>query len=397
MLPTLVRGQLIGFALVSFLAMSLLGIRYLEIPESLGIGRFDVTVPLSHTSGLYPNAPVTYRGVQVGVVSDLRLTPDGTVATLSLKQDAEIPAAARVEVRNGSVIGEPFLNLAAPPGSGGPSLHDGDTIAADRVHLPVSTATFLTEIRKLVDSIPIDDLRTTLGESAEALRDPGALPSIVDSSTALVDTASRNKKATFDLIENAEKVLETQDDLHRKIRSSTRDLEDFSDALADGDDGLRQVLKSGGPAAAEAIILIRGLSRSLPALAQDAADFGTMLNVYQPSLKHLLIVFPGALEAQSTVQRYYPDQDYGESGLSFKLTVNNPPVCYEGFPEAFKQRNPEDLSPRPLPPNSYCKVAHSDPRIVRGARNMPCPQDPNKRGARAQDCGLVFNPRELDE
>jgi phospholipid/cholesterol/gamma-HCH transport system substrate-binding protein len=340
---------------------------------------------------------VTYRGVQVGVVSDLRLTPDGTVATLSLKQDAEIPAAARVEVRNGSVIGEPFLNLAAPPGSGGPSLHDGDTIAADRVHLPESTATFLTEIRKLVDSIPIDDLRTTLGESAEALRDPGALPSIVDSSTALVDTASRNKKATFDLIENAEKVLETQDDLHRKIRSSTRDLEDFSDALADGDDGLRQVLKSGGPAAAEAIILIRGLSRSLPALAQDAADFGTMLNVYQPSLKHLLIVFPGALEAQSTVQRYYPDQDYGESGLSFKLTVNNPPVCYEGFPEAFKQRNPEDLSPRPLPPNSYCKVAHSDPRIVRGARNMPCPQDPNKRGARAQDCGLVFNPRELDE
>ncbi len=397
MLPTLVRGQLIGFALVSFLAMSLLGIRYLEIPESLGIGRFDVTVPLSHTSGLYPNAPVTYRGVQVGAVSDLRLTPDGTVATLSLQQDAEIPAAARVEVRNGSVIGEPFLNLAASPGSGGPSLHDGDTIAADRVQLPVSTATFLTEIRNLGDSIPLDDLRTTLGESAEALRDPGALPSIVDSSTALVDTASRNKKATFDLIENAKKVLETQDDLHRKIRSSTRDLEDFSDALANGDDGLREVLESGGPAAAEAIILIRGLSKTLPDLAQDAADFGKVLNVYQPSLKHLLIVFPGALEAQSTVQRYYPDQDYGESGLSFKLTVNSPPVCYEGFPEAFKQRNPEDLSPRPLPPNSYCKVAHSDPRIVRGARNMPCPQDPDKRGARAQDCGLVFNPRELDE
>jgi phospholipid/cholesterol/gamma-HCH transport system substrate-binding protein len=397
MLPTLVRGQLIGFALVSFLAMSLLGIRYLEIPESLGVGRFDVTVPLSHASGLYPNAPVTYRGVQVGAVSDLRLTPDGTVATLSLKDDSEVPASVRVEVRNGSVIGEPFLNLAAPRGSGGASLHDGDTIAPDRVQLPVSTATFLTEIRKLVDSIPLDDLRTTLGESAEALRDPGALPSIVDSSTALVDTASRNKKATFDLIENAEKVLETQDDLHRKIRSSTRDLEDFSDALADGDDGLRKVLESGGPAAAEAIILIRGLSKTLPELAQDAADFGKVLNVYQPSLKHLLIVFPGALEAQSTVQRYYPDQDYGESGLSFKLTVNNPPVCYEGFPEAFKQRNPEDLSPRPLPPNSYCKVAHSDPRIVRGARNMPCPQNPDKRGARAQDCGLVFNPRELDE
>jgi len=397
MLPTFVRGQLIGFALVSLFAMSLLGIRYLEIPESFGIGRFDVTVPLSHASGLYPNAPVTYRGVQVGGVSDVRLTPDGTVATLSLKDDAEVPSSARVEVRNGSVIGEPFLNLVAPPGSAGRNLQAGDAIPGDRVQLPVSTATFLTEIRELVDSIPIDDLRTTLGESAEAFRDPGALPDIIDSSTSLIDSASQNKKATFDLIENAEKVLATQDDLHRKIRSSVRDLEDFTDALADGDDGLRRVLETGGPAAAEAIVLIRGLSTSLPALAQDAADFGKVLNVYQPSLKHLLIVFPGALEAQATVQRYYPDQDYGESGLSFKLTVNNPPVCYEGFPEAFKQRNPEDLTPRPLPPNSYCKVAHSDPRIVRGARNMPCPQDPDRRGARAQDCGLVFNRRELGE
>lgn len=397
MLPTLVRGQLIGFALVSFLAMSLLGIRYLEIPASFGVGRFDVTVPLSHASGLYPNAPVTYRGVQVGSIADVSLTPDGTVATLSLKNDAKVPASARVEVRNGSVIGEPFLNLAADPGTGGPSLHAGDRIPGDRVQLPISTGTFLTEVRELVNSIPLDDLKTSLTESAEAFRDPGALPSIVDSSTALVDTASQYRKATFDLIENSEKVLETQDDLRRRIKSSTSDLEDFTDALADGDDELRRVLESGGPAAAQAIVLMRGLSTSLPALAQDAADFGKVLNVYQPSIKHLLIVFPGALEAQATVQRYYPDQKYGESGLSFKLTVNNPPVCYEGFPEAFKQRNPEDLSPRPLPPNSYCKVAHSDPRIVRGARNMPCPQDPDKRGARAQDCGLVFNPRELDE
>lgn len=397
MLPTLVRGQLVGFALVSFLAMSLLGIRYLEIPASFGVGRFDVSVPLSHASGLYPNAPVTYRGVQVGTVASVDLTPDGTVATLSLKDDALVPSSARVEVRNGSVIGEPFLNLVADSGRADRPLHEGDSIPANRVQLPVSTGTFLTEVRKLVTSLPLDDLRTTLAESAEAFRDPGALPSIIDSSTALVDTASQNRTATFDLIENSQKVLETQDDLRRKIRSTTNDLEDFTDALAGGDDELRRVLESGGPAAAQAIVLIRGLSKSLPALAQDAADFGEVLNVYRPSIKHLLIVFPGALEAQATVQRYYPDQKYGESGLSFKLTVNNPPVCYEGFPEAFKQRNPEDLSPLPLPPNSYCKVASSDPRIVRGARNMPCPQDPDRRGARAQDCGLVFNPRELDD
>ena len=398
MLPKLVRRQLVAFALVSFLAMSLLGVRYLEIPEGFGIGRFEVTVPLSHASGLYANAPVTFHGVQIGSVSAIELTPGGTVATLSLEDGAAVPAAARVQVRNGSVIGEPFLDLVSVPGSGaGRNLRDGDSIPGGRVELPVPTGSFLTEINDLVRSIPTEDLRTTLDESATALQNAAALPAVIDSSTTLVDAASQNRRATFNLIENSEKVLATQDDLRTKIRSSVRDLADFSATLADGDDELRSVLESGGPAAEQAILLIRALSPSLPALAQDLADFGRMLNVYRPSLKHLLIVFPGTLEAQATVQRYYPDQDYGESGLSFKLTVNNPPVCYEGFPEAFQQRNPEDLSPRPLPPNSYCKVASSDPRIVRGARNMPCPHDPDKRGARAQDCGLVFNPRELEE
>ena len=44
MLPKLVQRQLVLFGFVSLLAMSLLGVRYLEIPESFGIGRFNVTV-----------------------------------------------------------------------------------------------------------------------------------------------------------------------------------------------------------------------------------------------------------------------------------------------------------------------------------------------------------------
>jgi phospholipid/cholesterol/gamma-HCH transport system substrate-binding protein len=40
--------------------------------------------------------------------------------------------------------------------------------------------------------------------------------------------------------------------------------------------------------------------------------------------------------------------------------------------------------------NSYCKVAHDDPRVVRGARNFPCPNSPTRRSATAAGCGLVF-------
>ena len=183
--------------MVSVLAMSLLGVRYLEIPEGFGIGRFDVTVPISHASGLYPNAPVTYRGVQVGKVSQVNLTERGTVATLSLEDGSDVPASTRVEVRNGSVIGEPFLNLVADAGTDGRNLREGDRIPGNRVTLPVSTGAFLTEVRDLVDSIPTDALRTSLGESATALQDARALPRVIDGSSALLDAASENRKATY--------------------------------------------------------------------------------------------------------------------------------------------------------------------------------------------------------
>lgn len=397
MLTKLIQRQLIAFAIVGLLAMSLLGVAYLEIPESFGVGRFGVDVRMAQAGGLYPNAPVTYRGVQVGKVADVRLTPSGTIATLSLEDGSDVPATARAEVRNGSVIGEPFLNLVTESGDGVRNLHDGDVIPASRVSYPVPTADFLTAVTRFVGSVPADDMRTTLHEAATALQSADALPSIIDSSTALMNDATTNKRQTFGLIDNAAKVLQTQNALQAEIRSSAVNLADFSGALADADDDLRTVLAEGGPVAVDATVLVRALMPTLPGLALDVDRFARVLNVYRPSLRHLLIVFPATLEAQATVQRYYPDQDYGEAGLSFKLTVNDPPVCYDGFPEAFKQRNPEDLTPRPLPANSYCKVASSDPRIVRGARNMPCPQDPDKRGARAQDCGLIFHRAELGD
>lgn len=398
MLSRQVRRQLVIFALVSFLALGALGIKYLQIPDSLGIGRYQVSVPLAHASGLYPNAPVTFRGVQVGKVTSVDLTADGTLARLNLSNDVDIPASVSVAVRNGSVIGEPFLDLLAPPHATDTAyLKDGDTIAADRVALPVATGRFLTGIRDLVESLPSADLATVLTQSATALRDPSALPELIDSSTNLLRTATapRHQRATMTLIENSQRVLDSQRKLRDQIRTSVLGLEDVTGALASADAGLRQVLTAGAPTARRAVDLIRGISDSLPRLVRSGAQLAEVLNVYIPALKHLLIVFPGLLEANGSAQQYDAEADYGEAGLSFKLTVNNPPVCYEGFPEAFQMRNPSDLRPMPLPEDSYCKVAHSDPRVVRGARNMPCPNDPDRRGARAEACGLIFNKAEL--
>src|SRR3546814_18432569 len=68
------------------------------------------------------------------------------------------------------------------------------------------------------------------------------------------------------------------------------------------------------------------------------------------------------------------DDAYPEANLSFKLSVNNPPTCNTGFEYADQQRSPKDLSPAPLPQESYCKGAHDAPQVARGARTQACPK-----------------------
>lgn len=65
---------------------------YMQLPTLLGIGRMTVKVELPRTGGLYRFANVTYRGVQIGKVTDVRATREGVEATLSLATSPKVPA-----------------------------------------------------------------------------------------------------------------------------------------------------------------------------------------------------------------------------------------------------------------------------------------------------------------
>lgn len=65
----LVRVQLIIFAVISVLAVGYGAYAYAGFQRYTGIGTYTVTADLTDAGGLYPNALVTYNGVDVGVVT----------------------------------------------------------------------------------------------------------------------------------------------------------------------------------------------------------------------------------------------------------------------------------------------------------------------------------------
>ena len=78
--------QLAVFAVVSLVASLILTLGYIQLPRLVfGAGHYDVTVQLPESAGLYPRSNVTYLGLEVGLVKDVRLTRDGVEADLSLQ------------------------------------------------------------------------------------------------------------------------------------------------------------------------------------------------------------------------------------------------------------------------------------------------------------------------
>ena len=153
MLTRFVRNQLIIFTIASIVGVAVMVFTYMQVPTLLGIGRINVTLQLPSTGGLYRFSNVTYRGVQVGKVTEVKLTETGAEATLTLDTSPKIPADLKADVLSVSAVGEQYVDLR-PRTDSGPYLRDGSVIAVANTTIPQQVGPMLDQVSALVKSIP---------------------------------------------------------------------------------------------------------------------------------------------------------------------------------------------------------------------------------------------------
>ena len=81
--------QLLAFAVVAVLGMSYLGFKYVGLDRLLLGSGYDVAADFNDSGGIFVNAEVTYRGVAVGRVSDMKLIDDGVRVVLTMDPGAD--------------------------------------------------------------------------------------------------------------------------------------------------------------------------------------------------------------------------------------------------------------------------------------------------------------------
>jgi len=385
--------RLVLLAVVSTLAIGVIAVRYLGVFGAAGIGVRDVTLELPDASGLHESAAVTWRGVQIGRVTGVRVRTDGVVeAGLRLEDRYDVPADVVAHLHESSPIGEDYVDLEAPAGStSATTLAAGAVIPRDRVVLPVTTSAMIDSVDDLLGSVPRGSLTDVLTQLSAASRSLGTdLGSIVDSGSSLEQAATDNLGATTGLIDALVPVLGTQAATGAEVKKSAGHLSRFSSGVRRDDAAIRRLLEVSTPLITQARGLTADLSGTLPGLLADTATVAGVLHTYVPNLEHMLILLPALESAFGNLLHGKSKSDpFDYLKLDFKTPLNDPPPCTTGYADAANQRSPNDMSSAPAPSDSYCKLAKDDPRGVRGVRNDPCP-DSSVRAPTAAGCGLLF-------
>jgi phospholipid/cholesterol/gamma-HCH transport system substrate-binding protein len=378
---------LIAIASVSFTVMA---IGYMRLPNLLfGVGHYTVTVQLPEAGGLYQRANVTYRGTEVGLVKEVRLTKTGVDAVLSLRSDVKIPADLDAQVHSRTSVGEQYIALQPRTGDG-PPLKNGDVIPRDRTSVPPDVNSLLDATSRGLRAIPGDNLKTTIDEASTAFGGLGPeISRIVKGSTSLAVDARDNLSDLTNVIDNVAPVLDAQTDTSNSVQAWADHLAAITQQLSDNDSSVRTVLQNGPAAAEQARQLFDRLQPTLPVLLANMASIAPVLMTYQPNLEQVLVLLPmsTALMQGIGVANRNTKQDYKGAYLSFNLNLNVPPACTTGFLPAQQQRSLsyEDYPERP-PGDLYCRVPQDAMFNVRGARNLPCETRPGKRAPTVMMC-----------
>ncbi len=324
-----VKIQLALFCTLALVGMSYLGFTYVGLDRViLGTG-YDVSADFPDSGGIFVNAEVTYRGVAVGRVSDMKLLKNGVRVVMSMKPDAgKIPADTDAVVANRSAVGEQYVDLR-PKTDRGPYLADGSVIPMSRTSIPVPVEQLMLHLDTLANSINPDNLRIVVDELGKAFEGAGPdLNRLIDNGNLLLTRAEQSLPQTKKLITDGVTVLDTQVASRSAIQQWAHDLRLVSDTLVQMDPDIRQLLVNAPDAGQAMQTLIQDAGPSLGPLVRylDVLNKVTIPNLN--GVEQMLVTYPEAVAGGFSVVR----NDGGQYRAHFGMVLSNSPsACTSGY------------------------------------------------------------------
>jgi len=249
-------------------------------------------VRMQNAQGLLKKSPVMLRGVRVGRVADLQVTGDDIVAVLALDPRVMLHEGASASVASVGLLGERRLDLN-PGASKDPPL-------PENAEIPGTISTSLDQVIDVIGSISLDIKSVTGGlkqavggeqggarmenilvsleqvlERTDRLldRNEGALTRTLDASSLLAQRLNRFADAHGDRLGH---VVEDWEELSRRLRRTSENLERVTSRLDRGEGAAGQLLRGTGGSGEEGqnwVSQLSGAAHSVQWLTSSRAAF----------------------------------------------------------------------------------------------------------------------------
>ncbi|AFU05550.1 MCE family protein [Nocardia brasiliensis] len=233
----------IGLILVLLVGASYLGAAVLRI--NLLPNTYTVRVELQNSGGLAANNDVSFRGVRVGRVTEVRISGDGVAAIAEIDKTARIPVGGTVAVGRLSAAGEQYLDFR-PDTDSGPYLRDGAVVDRARTTVPVTVQSVLSSMSGLIGglnparlNVIIDELDKALAGGPDRLRN--MISGISRAMAGLTDLLPQTKQ----LIENLQVIAETTSHAQPDLSTLTTGSSALFQQLSAADAEVRKFLELG--------------------------------------------------------------------------------------------------------------------------------------------------------
>jgi phospholipid/cholesterol/gamma-HCH transport system substrate-binding protein len=331
-----VKLQLVAFALMTLFGVTYVGASYVGINP---LHRpFTVKVMLPSSGGIFTNAGVTERGVEVGKVGTLHIVKGGGVEVdLKLNNGVKIPRSnIHATVADLSAVGEQYMDLE-PATATGPYLKSGDVIPESHTTIPVSDAVILRNLEQLLGSVNTNNLATVISQLGEGFDNLGpSLQQLIDNGNKLTNAALAAEPQTLTLINDGRTVLDTQRAVSGELKSFAHSFALLTGQLRSSDGSLRGVLDNGILASKQLKTLLSANAPVLPVLLNNLNTFTGIQAVRLPYVRTVLELYPAI-----TADAFYalPPAQNGVSFARFGLVTDNGPFCSQGYSASVKRGN----------------------------------------------------------
>jgi phospholipid/cholesterol/gamma-HCH transport system substrate-binding protein len=289
--------------------------------------RFEIAAEFSDATGLLKGDVVKAAGVTIGRVSDIQIDDGLAIVTMSIDEDAELPADLGAEIRFRNLVGQRMVTLvpSKDAAAGGlvaagaaraQPMEPGALIPLSRTQPAFDLTELFNGLRPIIHSTNPEDVNTVTRELLAALRGrSGAVEEIFANLAEISDELASKDRELATLLENLHVVTDDLAGRDAQLRTTLADLNTFLAELSASQDDLEAALVNLDDAAQR---LGRIITNNDDLIKREIDDLSVILDAVNAKRRDLRAALRSLPEFTIAVERV---TQYGEWANQHLITV----------------------------------------------------------------------------